>query len=524
MQNLKTFGLILLIISFSCSGIKKHNKNLYKKYSIKEINKDVDYVYRKLIKLHPNLYLYISEENLKFKFDSLKSSINTPLTSNELYFKFSPIICSIRDGHAGIAFPKVERISQKKRKENRKKGTSPYYLFDYEIFNNKVYITENRSSNSQIRVGSEVVSVNNIEADYILNKWKNCFSADGYIQTLYKHLHGQIFGAEAFFEVGLKDSLSYKLKYNDTIKNYIVSRNRLNVKTDSIPRRRLTEKEKLSRDEEREKKVIQGYDSIYKKYSTELSYLNTDSSIALIKIRDFSKSKYKKFYSTSFSKLDSLHTGTLILDLRDNGGGKLKDVFKLYSYLIDTDYYFVDKAKVTNKFSELHTRNFINASPGIKIEFLILSPLFYCKKAITILHTKKEEDGNYYFRSKESQLSHPAPENFKGKIYVIINGGCFSATCILASNLAGSGRATFVGEETGGAYNGCTAYKLPLFKLPNTGLKIRFGLYSAKPHFHSGTFGRGIKPDVEILPSIQDRINGVDPELEWILTDIERSK
>ena len=33
--------------------------------------------------------------------------------------------------------------------------------------------------------------------------------------------------------------------------------------------------------------------------------------------------------------------------------------------------------------------------------------------------------------------------------------------------------------------------------------------------------GRGIFPDVEIKSSLSDRINKVDPELNWVLEDIK---
>ena len=34
----------------------------------------------------------------------------------------------------------------------------------------------------------------------------------------------------------------------------------------------------------------------------------------------------------------------------------------------------------------------------------------------------------------------------------------------------------------------------------------------------------GVKPDVYIVPTHEDRLNGKDPELEWILMDIEKDK
>ena len=122
----------------------------------------------------------------------------------------------------------------------------------------------------------------------------------------------------------------------------------------------------------------------------------------------------------------------------------------------------------------------------------------------------------------ESKIGHPKPNNFKGKVYVLINGGSFSATCILSSNLKGSKRAFFVGEETGGAYNGSVAGVIPTFTLPHSKLQLSFGLMRIQPHYKTDIEGRGIFPDIEIKPTLEDRINGRDPELQWVLDDIEK--
>jgi C-terminal processing protease CtpA/Prc len=69
----------------------------------------------------------------------------------------------------------------------------------------------------------------------------------------------------------------------------------------------------------------------------------------------------------------------------------------------------------------------------------------------------KKENGNYYSSNSQSKPRAINKNAFKGKVYVMINRGSFSASSVISSNLKGSKRATFVGEETGGAYNGTVA-------------------------------------------------------------------
>ena len=125
---------------------------------------------------------------------------------------------------------------------------------------------------------------------------------------------------------------------------------------------------------------------------------------------------------------------------------------------------------------------------------LIFSPLYY---SYIFFKVHKNADGNYYYRSNTKP--EKKDENaFGGKLYVMINGGSFSASSIISSNLKGSKRATFVGEETGGAYNGCVAGQMPMIKLPYSKIQMRVGLVAIKPFYSSELDGRGIFPDKEI--------------------------
>lgn len=80
----------------------------------------------------------------------------------------------------------------------------------------------------------------------------------------------------------------------------------------------------------------------------------------------------------------------------------------------------------------------------------------------------------------------------------------------------------FVGEETGGAYNGTVAGTMPLLKLPNSKLLFRIGLQDIKPLNKTSEFGRGIFPDIPIIPSIYQIIENNDPELDWIIEDAKK--
>lgn len=86
----------------------------------------------------------------------------------------------------------------------------------------------------------------------------------------------------------------------------------------------------------------------------------------------------------------------------------------------------------------------------------------------------------------------------------------------MSSNLKSANRATFIGEETGGTYNGTVAGTMPVLTLPYSKLKVRVGLQKIAATGKTTEFGRGIMPDVTIIETPEQIIDQSDPHIEWI--------
>ncbi|ESU28220.1 peptidase, S41 family [Flavobacterium limnosediminis JC2902] len=514
----KTFlASLLLIIVAGCNSVKYHNKHLNDLLSEKKLKSDVDYAYRKLQKLHPKLYWYISKESLDYKFDSLKSTITKPMTSAEFYTTVSPVIAAIKQGHTSIS-PSGRRFTKKERKAFDKKGVGPLSQFEFEVFNDKMYVIKNKSHDKTIKPGTEVVAINNENTTDLLKKYATRFASDGYNQTFKKHALSKSFSAYFTYENGIKDSIRYLFKHNDTLKTISIRRSVIDsIKTDNTLKKRLTAEDKAKIKAENKKKSIYGYNVITKTYNRSLQFMEKDSSIAVLKIKGFSAGNYRAFYDESFTKIDRCKSKTLIIDLRNNPGGRLVEIAYLYTYLADDTFIFMDDSQVVSKTSLLKADYFKGSSLSSKVAKIFLAPMYY---PYTFFKVHKKEDGNYYY-STQAKPRSINPIAFNGKIYVLINGGSFSASSIISSNLRGSMRAFFVGEETGGTYNGTIAGRMPVTKLPNSGLNLRFGLMANIPHHKTTVEGRGIFPNKVIIPTLEDRIKGSDPEMDWILEDIK---
>lgn len=505
-----------LLFFAQCSSVKKHNDQLTKLIQVDELKSDVDFTYKKLQNLHPNLYWYIAKKDLDYKFDSLKFAINRPITRLAFYKKLSPVVSAVRQGHT-LVYPPEKLMTKKETKALLKKGTGPFSQFDFDFINDKLYVVKNKSNNKSIKEGAEVVTVNGIKPIDLIQEYNNYYTSDGYNTTFKKHSSGKKFSSFFTTQNGIQDSLNYNFKFNDSLKTITILRQKEDTTKKRIKKKpvKLTSLDRAKSRAIKKRKRVNGYYAIEKNYNRNLHFLEKDSSIAVMKIRSFKIGDFKTFYKQSFSTIAAYQSKTLVLDLRNNGGGRLNEITDLYSYLADSTYVFLDKSEVVSRSSLLQGAYLNGGSFGFKVLKAIFSPVLYSYLLLTV-HKNKNGKNYYATQIKRHKVSKNA---FKGKVYVLINGGSFSASSIISSNLKGSKRAFFVGEETGGAYNGTVAGFMPLVKLPNTDLQIRIGLMSIIPHYKSDIEGYGIFPDKHIIPTLEDRIEENDPEMNWILED-----
>jgi Peptidase family S41 len=507
--------ILSCLLLTSCNSIKQNNEHLNDLIAVNDLKSDVDFVYKKMKQLHPKLYWYISEKDLNHKFDSLKTTITQPMTSFDFYKKLSPVVASVREGHMYLS-PKVKLFSKVEMAKLSKKGLGPLSQFDLEVFNDKLYVIKNNSYNKSIKIGTEIVAINGNKTPDLMKVCNSYFTSDGFNTTFKKNRLSKIITTSFTNQFGLKDSISFDFKSNDTLKTVWIKRKVIDPVDLKKKKVVISEEKKKALDQ---KKKVWGYDKTKKIFNRNLKFIEKDSSVAVIKINSFGFGNYEKFYKESFQKIKNYKSKTLVIDIRNNTGGQLNEISNLYKYLADSSFVFLDKSQVTMKTSLLYADYFKGGSLGVKTFKTVLSPLYYAFQYFSI---HKESDGNYYSntQTKPQKIDKNA---FKGKVYLLVNGGSFSASCVLASNLKGSRRATVVGEETGGAYNGTVAGFMPVVKLPKSQNKIRIGLMTIIPHYKTNIEGRGIFPDQEIIPTLEDRINGNDPEMNWILQDLKKN-
>src|SRR5688500_18794927 len=92
--------------------------------------------------------------------------------------------------------------------------------------------------------------------------------------------------------------------------------------------------------------------------------------------------------------------------------------------------------------------------------------------------TKRQSNGNFHFVYFVRHYFNPKRKNnVSVKTYILTIGNSFSASTLFASAIMEQEDVTVVGEETGGAAYGNTAWLIPDVTLPNTKMRFRLPLF-----------------------------------------------
>ncbi|WP_300350791.1 S41 family peptidase [Chryseobacterium sp.] len=502
--------ILTLLILASCTSIKRENKHTQSTITPEKLHQDVDFAYQKLQEMHPKLNWYISKKELDFKFDSLKKTINRPRTPVQFYFKLQPVIAKIREGHLALRIP-AKKFNRKEIKVlKNKKGL--FGRFEYFVEDNHLYIVENKDSVENIKPGTEIISINEIPVSDYLKKYRELISSDGYNTTFQDYYLKDVFFSFYVAEKGIMDSAKVETLFDN-------ERRIVNLKRESKNKEEL-KKDKAEKKRTEEKKV-NDYVASTSSYNRNFKFLDKDSTIAYMKIQSFSRSFSDRFYKESFAKIKNAESSYLIIDIRNNYGGSLYEINNLYSYLAPEPFILIKPSQLTSRITPLKTNYFRKSNPLQYTIKSLLYPGYFFSQAFSVY---KGKDGIAYYKMKENKSTKPKKDAFKGKVYVLINGGSFSASSIISSKLKYDKRVTLVGEETGGANDGTVAGFYSYQKLPNSKIDLPIGLLLVQPNIDFTNTQKGVVPDVEIEQSMQDILDKRDIQLDWVKQEIAKEK
>lgn len=461
-------------------------------YGTEALKQDLHVLHETLTEADPALYRYRTKKQVDSMFATLAGGITRPMTEDA--FKKNivlPAVVYLRDLHF-VVYPSQAA-------ERYLDTAANYFPFDIKTENGRMYIWRNMSANAAIGTKqlTEIVKINGVAAGDILKKLQQYIVADGEsiatkrmrdIEESFRTYYGIAYGRPGSY------TLEVKYPGNKTATLKVPA-----AKWHTIQELKAT---RYPAAPEPPRLAFTG-----------------DSRTAILTLRSFdprtlgiTDDRLERFIDSAFGAIYGSKAQNLVLDLRGNYGGRMNYGGKVYSYLTSAPYKYIDRVEVCfpHMFASLiYTslgRSYLSNTYGMRLDTVVNGDSIYI--------------WDTYQWTFEQQ---PAKNPFTGRLYVLADGYTFSTTGILCSMIRGyRDNTAFVGEETGGAYEGCSG-NLPLLTLPHTGLRVYFPIRKFvsparnRPERNKGFTARGILPDVEVRTPLPQQMAGEDAVLKKAL-------
>ena len=216
-------------------------------------------------------------------------------------------------------------------------------------------------------------------------------------------------------------------------------------------------------------------------------------TIAYLNVKSFA-GNYKSIYRKAFAYAERNNCNNLILDLRGNLGGTRNNGMELLSYLIPQ--------KVRYEI----IRPSIDYSPYLTTkgkQRFFFSKIYY--NVGHLFQRKKLKNASSFVFTNT-----PKKNQFKGNIYVLIDGFTSSTSALAASFLKETG-ATIIGQQSGGGQAGNYGGTFQNLVLPVSKIEVHFPLMLVRYSVKSTNYS-GILPDYTVEPK-PEMAGIVDQEL-----------
>lgn len=313
---------------FLTSCAQSSNRNKVKKYfSKKEIEQDFNELTNTIETKIPSPFYNC----LKGKYDSVKQHIQTNIPDSaslsNLYKLFYPLVQVLNDAHFSLYLP-----------DNYFANTTKYFPFKIIIIGDKIFVKENLSNEKNIQKGNEIISINSIPVEKIIATIRSCDFKSPSEELFFEEWNEDVFYKRLFVLFNLSDTFNITLSNGNRLK-------------------------------------VNGISEKFLKHSTnnddKPTFKFIDNQIGYLKIpiltwnQNADRKSFDKSIDSIFTVLQSIKTGKLIIDIRDNRGGSsilAKDVLDyIYfkPYTLNNGEVYMEKGEIKETLDTvLHTPAF----------------------------------------------------------------------------------------------------------------------------------------------------------------------
>lgn len=480
-----------------------YNKTLSKQ----EMLEDLELLFSIHKAANSGLYAYRTKQQIDSIYGRAFENIKKPMRIIDFY----KIMLHLADYEGSVhnyTAPNLDLINFLKRQ----KSFFPFSL----VYMDGQIIFDGKSE--LIPVGSRIININGIADTQLMQSLYKYYPTDGY--TITRKLSASV---DKSFE------LNYLLEYG-LFDEYIVefsSPKSKSIEKVILPAVTLTE---------REKNIKNRYsapvtDLLDFKLQAPYSFQMLNPSTGLLNLRWFGMvtgledpnfDPYVQFLDSVFVVLHENNVSNLIIDIRNNPGGSDPTFEQPMMYL--TDQVFKENIKANIIFdpdSLPFEKYFWGVSTSQRMD------------SISLAIGKKQLKDWYPIFSNKTGLQnqkynpsyHPKSPTFKGNLYLLINENVASAASHFASLVKGyAKKVTIVGVETAGGYYAHNGHSPLIYELPHSKIKTQFSIVNLQqdaPEKANQPRGRGIIPDYEVWPTLDNFLQQKDTQMKFTLKLIE---
>lgn len=492
MVNLKSLILstsLVLAVALPAHGQDTRPQDL--RLTPAQISADIALAEEAYTRIHPGYTRYTDAAALKASWDkiNLQADAQNGLSLGEFYLEVQSVLSKINCDHTKAELPSAIA---------KDRNITPAFLpFVWRVIDGRAVVE--KAGQSGLNVGTEILSIDGRDIRDMMNEVRHLIPVDG--DTGF--VRDNHMGASLEFMGGAVDHFG-ALLWDIEPKAEIGVRT-VDGTVSTVLLDRITHKDWKNL-------VLDGKPS--SDFPNSVTFNRIGDNAAYLRIDSFvnyrTPVKPDTIYDPIFSDMKSEGRNTLILDLRENGGGSTDAKVRLFAHLINEKSYLV-------RDSRMKTLDHSGLEAHISTwDKRVLNP--------NRIGFKRNGDGTYSLRKMFSDdLKAVKPDNtaFTGKLIVLTSRSNGSATTALLAKLQDMGRAVLIGEETGGSAEGTTAGVLFTLKLPESGIRTRVPVFQDFNDVSQFTPGKGIIPDVSAPMTFDAFIKQKDPAYEAALAMIE---
>lgn len=437
---------------------------------------DIALARRAIETIHPGYDRSTARPELDAAWDALAARVALGLTDREFYARLSRVLALIRCSHT-----KAEPSPA--WSESRAK--SPTYLpFRFAASPGRMVVTA--SATPALRAGDDILSIEGRGTPALLAEVFDLVPADGWTDNTRWFAVG---GMSDLDDCELDHYLPFLVPLGQTVRLEVRSPGDASSRSVTVPM--------MSRDA---RAAAMPGQAAPRNLDEALS-LTIEGDTAVLTIGTFVA--YRKpiqpadLYRPLFERLRDADARTLIIDLRQNGGGSDSAVIDLLRFLLPEPFTPQTRAWVkTYRFGDL----------ADKLDTWDKSVLTLPDELFTKL------DNGYYQLNQPAPTFEPLTPTFTGRVIALCGPANQSGATLCLAALKHLRGATLVGEPTGGSVEGPTAGTIFFLPLPHSGVRVRIPAIRSVTGLPSQP-GLGATPDVLVPTTPDDLAAGRDPVL-----------